>query len=135
MAQPQCTSGDGNPATAIVMMLGGDGQTWNLCDECLAMWAITTAALMTGIDPAPFIAGLSEDDATTVSPEHMAAGAAGGQLADEAGDETSELTGQAAGWVESGEPPPTRAKAGGSGRTRKPPVSAPAAIGGGSGNE
>lgn len=61
MARPMCMSEDGNQAVFVGTMLEtGDGFT--LCDECLAMWAIAMTSTMTGVDPTPFIAALSEPE-------------------------------------------------------------------------
>jgi hypothetical protein len=63
MANPPCMSGDGNPAVMVATMLNnGDG--FALCDECLVGWAAGLLQVMTGVDPAPFIAAVSDDEVT-----------------------------------------------------------------------
>lgn len=61
---PACMSEDGNPAVFVGTMLQ-TGDSVALCDNCLANWAVAVVSTMTGIDPAPFIAAISEDAPTT----------------------------------------------------------------------
>lgn len=96
MAVPVCQSQDGNAATTLITLLDGSA-SFALCDGCLVGWAAAALAVMTGIDPAPFITAVSEDaDAAVVDAQE----------------------GSAAGWVESGEPPPTSKTSRSGGRTR-----------------
>lgn len=60
MANPPCMSGDGNAAAFIGTFLE-TGDTVALCDECLVAWSAAMLNAMTGIDPAPFIAAISDD--------------------------------------------------------------------------
>lgn len=64
MALPACMSDDGNPAVFVGTMLQ-TGDSVALCDNCLANWAVAVVSTMTGVDPAPFIAAISEDVPTT----------------------------------------------------------------------
>lgn len=61
MAAPPCMSEDGRPAVFVGTMLQ-TGDAVALCDECLVMWAAALLQAMTGVDPAPFIAAISEGD-------------------------------------------------------------------------
>lgn len=61
MAAPQCMSEDGRQAVFVGTMLQ-TGDAVALCDECLVMWAAALLQAMTGVDPQPFIAAMSEDD-------------------------------------------------------------------------
>jgi hypothetical protein len=64
MASPQCMREDGNPAVFVGTMLQ-TGDAVALCDECLVLWASALLNVMTGVDPAPFIAAISEDVPST----------------------------------------------------------------------
>lgn len=64
MALPACMSDDGRPAVFVGTMLQ-TGDSVALCDECLVMWAAAVLNTMTGVDPAPFLAAISEDVPTT----------------------------------------------------------------------
>jgi hypothetical protein len=60
MATPMCMSQDGNQAVFVGTMLEtGDGFT--LCDTCLVAWAAAMLQSMTGVDPTPFLAAISDD--------------------------------------------------------------------------
>jgi hypothetical protein len=61
MALPMCMTEDGNQATVIISVFEG-GQTFTLCDECLAMWTAAMLEALTGVDPAPFLQAISEPD-------------------------------------------------------------------------
>lgn len=61
MAAPQCMSEDGRQAVFVGTMLQ-TGDAVALCDECLVMWAAALLQAMTGVDPQPFIAAMSETD-------------------------------------------------------------------------
>src|SRR5271170_7582483 len=77
MANPRCMSDDGNTAVFVGTMLEtGDGVA--LCDNCLVAWAAALLNVMTGVDPMPFIAAISDDvidgelvDADDVPPSDM----------------------------------------------------------------
>lgn len=60
MAGPVCMTGDGRSAVFIGTTLPAGAQI-SVCDECLVMWAASVLQAMTGVDPAPFIAAISED--------------------------------------------------------------------------
>jgi hypothetical protein len=53
-------SDDGNPAVFVGTMLE-TGNAVALCDECLVGWTAALLNLMTGVDPTPFLAAISED--------------------------------------------------------------------------
>jgi hypothetical protein len=61
MALPSCMSGDGRQAVFVGTMLQ-TGDAVALCDECLVMWTAALLQTMTGVDPGPFIAAMSETD-------------------------------------------------------------------------
>lgn len=61
MAGPACMSNDGREAVFVGTMLT-NGDAYQLCDECLASWAIALVSTMTGVDPAPFLAAISDDE-------------------------------------------------------------------------
>lgn len=61
MAAPQCMSDDGNNAVFVGTMLE-TGDAVALCNECLVGWSAALLSVMTGIDPGPFIAAISEGD-------------------------------------------------------------------------
>ena len=61
MALPSCMSDDGRQAVFVGTMLQ-TGDAVALCDECLVMWAAALLQAMTGVDPQPFIAAMSEAD-------------------------------------------------------------------------
>lgn len=60
---PACTSGDGNEAVFVGTMLQ-TGDAVALCDQCLVGWAAALLNVMTGVDPTPFIAAISDDVST-----------------------------------------------------------------------
>lgn len=61
MARPQCMAEDGEQAVFVgTMLTTGDG--FNLCEEHFAMWCAAMLQTMTGIDPTPFIAAISDPD-------------------------------------------------------------------------
>lgn len=67
-------SNDGNTATFVGTMLeSGDGFT--LCDECLVAWSAALLQAMTGVDPAPFLAAVSDDEVTVEEVEAAEAAA------------------------------------------------------------
>lgn len=59
MAPPQCESGDGNPAVFVGTFLQ-TGQPVALCDDCLVPWSAALLQAMTGVDPTPFLAAISD---------------------------------------------------------------------------
>ena len=63
MASPPCMSGDGEAAVFVGTMLE-TGDAVALCSECLVAWSAALLNIMTGIDPAPFIAAISEEDSS-----------------------------------------------------------------------
>ena len=74
MAKPMCMSEDGQPAAAIISLME-NGESFTLCDDHLAMWCASMLQAMTGVDPTPFIAALSDPDTV---PEDLG-GAEGGE--------------------------------------------------------
>ena len=64
MAMPACMSDDGRPAVFVGTMLQ-TGDSVALCDECMVPWAAAILNAMTGVDPTPFLAAVSEDAPTT----------------------------------------------------------------------
>lgn len=64
MAMPACMSDDGRPAVFVGTMLQ-TGDSVALCDECMVPWAAAILNAMTGVDPTPFLAAVSEDVPTT----------------------------------------------------------------------
>lgn len=60
MAAPACMSDDGNPAVFVGTFLK-TGDSIALCDDCMVPWTAAVLSTMTGVDPAPFIAAVSED--------------------------------------------------------------------------
>jgi hypothetical protein len=55
-------SGDGRNAVFVGTMLQ-TGDSVALCDECLVPWAAAVLHAMTGVDPAPFLAAVSDPPA------------------------------------------------------------------------
>lgn len=92
MAGPACMSGDGNQAVFVGTLLQ-TGDAVALCDECLVPWAAAMLHAMTGVDPAPFIAAVSDDT--------QAAGAAEGAPTDEPPAPAPADTDDDAGWAAS----------------------------------
>jgi hypothetical protein len=60
MPMPQCQMDDGQPATFLGTVVS-DGSTVCVCDEHLLMFCLATVQQMTGLDPAPFLAAISDD--------------------------------------------------------------------------
>jgi hypothetical protein len=135
MAAPQCMSQDGRTAVFVGTMLEtGDGFT--LCDECLAAWCAALLSAMTGIDPTPFIAAISEDQPIPFEVADQAAGdgtVSSDIVAGDAGEGEGE--GDAAEWVKSGSPPPGSRTASSGGRSRHGRSSAAAPTGRGGDDE
>lgn len=61
MAGPACMSNDGRMAVFVGTMLE-TGDSVALCDICLVGWAAALLNVMTGVDPTPFLAAVSEDE-------------------------------------------------------------------------
>lgn len=61
MAAPQCMTGDGEPAVFVGTMLQ-TGDAFTLCDGCLVMWSAALLQSMTGVDAAPFISAISDEE-------------------------------------------------------------------------
>ena len=61
MARLMCMSEDGHQAVFIGTMLE-DGESIQVCDECLVGFASAVLATMTGVDPTPFLAAISDPD-------------------------------------------------------------------------
>lgn len=112
MARPMCMSEDGNQAVFVGTMLEtGDGFT--LCDECLAMWAIAMTSTMTGVDPTPFIAALSEPETEAQETEPGAEQPAADPTSEGGSPESSDPpSADGAGGPESGAPPPANVSPG-----------------------
>lgn len=55
-----CQSVDGNNAD-FLFTITGTGDTFALCSECGVGWMAAMLQTMTGVDPAPFIAAISDD--------------------------------------------------------------------------
>ncbi len=117
MAMPQCMSDDGNQAVFVGTMLQ-TGDAVALCDQCIVPWAAALLNVMTGVDPAPFLAAVSEPDPV--------AGVAEGAPSDEpppaapADSDNGAVVdpdGEAAEWVKAGEAPPHPSTRRSSGRT------------------
>ena len=60
-------SGDGRLAVFVGTILQ-TGHAFALCDECLVSWAIGLVNVMTGVDPTPFLAAISDDAPADSSP-------------------------------------------------------------------
>lgn len=60
MANPPCMNQDGNPATFMGTFLE-TGDTVAVCDECMVAFTAAVLNTMTGIDPTPFLAAVSDD--------------------------------------------------------------------------
>lgn len=135
MAGPACMSQDGNTAVFVGTMLE-TGDSVALCDECLVMWSAALLSTMTGIDPTPFIAAISEDEVDPASApgaptdEPPAPGPADTDRVEDEGDVDF-----AAGWVKAGEPPPGSRTAGNGGRSPRSRSSVKAPTGGSNADE
>ena len=57
---PACMSDDGRQAVMVATMLQ-TGDAYALCDECIVPWAAGLLNAMTGVDPTPFLAAVSDD--------------------------------------------------------------------------
>jgi hypothetical protein len=64
MANLHCMEGDGEPAAALVTILA-DGTVYTLCSTHLVAFCAGLLSSMTGIDPAPFIEAISDDQPAT----------------------------------------------------------------------
>lgn len=60
MANPPCMSDDGQPAVFVGTMLE-TGDSVALCNDCLVGWAAAVLNVMTGVDPTPYLAAISDD--------------------------------------------------------------------------
>lgn len=60
MAPPSCMTEDGRPAVFVGTFLQ-TGDAVAVCDDCLVMFAAALLRDMTGLDPAPFLAAISDD--------------------------------------------------------------------------
>ena len=59
---------DGLPAVFVGTFLG-NGESVAVCDEHLVMFCASTLETMTGLDPTPFIAAISEEEPPAEAPE------------------------------------------------------------------
>lgn len=57
---PPCMSQDGEQATVLFTIMSS-GDTFALCDGCSVGWTAAYLQSMTGIDPSPFLAAISDD--------------------------------------------------------------------------
>lgn len=62
MANPPCMNEDGRPAVLVATLLE-TGDAVALCDECIVPWAAAMLNALTGLDPTPFLAAISDDPA------------------------------------------------------------------------
>jgi len=63
---PECMAEDGQPAVFVGTFLH-NGSSVAVCDEHMVYFCADTLHTMTGVDPAPFIAAISEDGPPTAS--------------------------------------------------------------------
>ena len=61
---PNCMADDGEKAVFVGTFLT-NGESVALCDEHMVYFCASTLQDMTGVDPAPFIAAISDDDELT----------------------------------------------------------------------
>ena len=64
---PECMAEDGQAAVFVGTFLQ-NGQSVAVCDEHLVYFAADTLHTMTGVDPAPFIAAISDEQPEEVDP-------------------------------------------------------------------
>lgn len=65
---PECMAQDGQAAVFVGTFLQ-NGQSVAVCDEHLVYFCADTLSTMTGLDPTPFIAAISDDPGEEVPPE------------------------------------------------------------------
>lgn len=107
MANPPCMSEDGRQAVFVGTMLSS-GDAVALCDECMVPWAAAILHAMTGVDPTPFLAAVSEDEQPTGVTEQQAKRI---QALAEEGSESAEGPTEPAGPTSAGSPDPGTADA------------------------
>lgn len=67
MAKPVCENHEDRESVFVGTFLA-DGKPVAVCDECLALFALSIASTLTGIDPTPFLEAISEDTPPPVEP-------------------------------------------------------------------